>query len=178
MGMIGEAAMNEPIDTTNRKQKRQKPPRSLGRIVCEIAAGTATAATAAALAYSFFYVLGYGVKIAGLAEEGCMGSLPLFAIWGLMWLVVPPAYGLGGAVGVYFVGSRGNQTGSFPAILTSSLIGLFVMGLLYFYIRTAEMYLTLGIEKIILWPLVFLAVPIAATLGFNLTRRYKQPPSS
>jgi len=50
------------------------------------------------------------------------------------------------------------------------------MALLYFYIKAAE-DMMIGIEKIVLWPLVFLAAPIFATLGFNLTRRYKKQPS-
>ena len=163
--------MDESINVENKKQAHQKPPRNLGRIACEILTG---AATASALAYSSSYVVGYGAKIAGWGE-GCMGGLALGAI---MFSVFPPLYVLGGAVGVYFLGSRGNETGSFLATLGGSLLGLFVMELLYFYIGVTEKYMTLGIEKIVLWPLVFLAAPIMATLGFNLTRRYKEPPSA
>lgn len=162
--------MDESINVENEKQAHQKPPRNLGRIACEILTG---AATASALAYSSLYVVGYGAKIAGWGE-GCMGGLAVLAIIGC---VVPPFYVLGGAIGVYFVGSRGNETGSFLATLGGSLLGLFVMAILYFYIKAAE-DMMLGIEKIVLWPLVFIAAPIIATLGFNLTRRYKEPPSS
>ena len=161
--------MSESVNIENKKQNRQKPPRNLGRIACEILAG---AATASAVAVSSVYVIGYGSKIAGLGE-GCMDGL---LILGIMGLVVPPTYGLGSAVGVYLVGSRGNETGSFPASLGGGLLGLFVMALLYFYIVVTEKYMMLGIEKIIVWPLVFLAAPIFATLGFNLTRRYKEQP--
>ena len=176
-GTVRGRAMCESVNVENKKQNRQKPPLSLGRIACEILAGTATAATAAALAYSSLYLVGYGAKIAGLGE-GCMGGLAVWAIWAIMCLVVPPTYGLGSAVGVYLVGRIGKQTGSLLATLGGSLIGLFVMALLYFYIDVAEKYMMLGVEKIVLWPLVFLAAPTMATLGFNLTRRYKETPSS
>jgi hypothetical protein len=169
--------MSESINIENKTQNRQKPPLSVGRIACEILAGTATAATAAALAYLSLCAVGYGAKIAGLGE-GCMGGIALWVIWGIMRLVVPAVYALASAVGVYLLGSRGNQTGSFLASLGGGLLGLFVMALLYFYIVVAEKYMMLGIENIVLWPLVFLAAPSMATLGFNLKRRYKEPNSA
>jgi hypothetical protein len=162
--------MDEPMNVENERRAHQKPPRNLGRIACEILTG---AATAAALAYSSLYVVGYGAESAGLGK-GCMDG---FAVLAMMVYVVPPVYVLACAVGVYLVGSRHNQTGSLLATLGGGVLGLFVMALLYFYIKAAE-DMMLGIEKIILWPLVFLAAPIMATLGFNLTRRYKRPPSS
>ena len=162
--------MDESIAVENEKQAQQKPPRNLVRIACEILTG---AATAAAFAYLSLYVVGYGAKSAGWGG----GQMDGLAIVGIIGLVVPPVYVLGCAVGVYFVGSRGNQTGSLLATLGGGLLGLFVMVLLYFYIGAAE-DMMIGIEKIVLWPLVFLAAPIMATLGFNLTRRYKKPPSS
>jgi len=158
--------MDESINVENEKQAHQKPPRSLGRIACEILAG---AATAAALAYSSLYVVGYGANIAGWGG-GCMDG---FAILGIMGMVVPPVYVLGCAVGVYLVGTRGNQTGSLLATLGGGVLGLGLMALLYFYVKAAE-DMMLGIEKIVLWPLVFIAAPIMATLAFNLTRRYKR----
>ncbi|MHC4103586.1 MAG: hypothetical protein ACYSR9_01495, partial [Planctomycetota bacterium] len=165
------------INIENNKQNRQKTPLSAGRIACEILAGTVTAAITAGLACSFLYVVGYGAETAGLGE-GCMGGFALFAIMGIMCLVVPPAYGLASAAGVYLVGSRGNQTGSLLVTLGGSLLGLLVMALLCLYMVLAKMYTMLGVEKIVLWPLVFLASPTVAMLGFNLTRRYKEPPSA
>jgi len=162
--------MDESINVESEKKAPQKPPRNLGRIACEILAG---AAAAAALAFSSLYVVGYGAKIAGWGE-GCMDG---FVILAIMFYVVPPVYVLGCAIGVYLVGSRGNQTGSLLATLGGSLLGMFVMAILYFYLKAAE-DMMLSIEMIVLWPLVFIAAPIMATLAFNLTRRYKKPPSS
>jgi hypothetical protein len=169
---MGESAIVE-----NKKQKRQKAPVSLPRVAGEILAGTSTASTAAALAYLCFYLVGYGVKIAGLGEEGCMGNPVIWLIWGTALWVVPLTYVLVSALGVYLVGSRDSQTGSFLATLGGSFLGLFVTALLYLYMGAAEMYLMLGVEKIVLWPLMFLAPPIMATLCFNLTRSYKEPAS-
>ncbi|UCF16029.1 MAG: hypothetical protein JSW59_00940, partial [Phycisphaerales bacterium] len=59
------------------------------------------------------------------------------------------------------VGSRGNETGLFLTALGVGLLGLSVMVLLYPYICTAECVM-LGIEKTVLWLLVFLAAPILA----------------
>ena len=162
------------------KQDRRKPPRSLGRIACEILAGAVTGAvTASAFAYLSLYVVGYGTEIAGLGK-GCMDGLLIVAILGMiMVFVAVPFYIVGCTVGVYLVGRIGNQTGSFLATLGGVFLGLPVMVLLVFYIFMAEQYsMTLGIQKIILWPLVFLAAPIGAALCFNLTRRYKEPPPS
>jgi len=168
--------MSESTIAGNEKHAHQKPPLSCARIAGEILAGTSTASTAAALAYLCFYVVSYGAEIAGLGEEGCMGNPVFWVIWGTAGWVVPLAYVLAGAVGVYLVGSRGNQTGSFLVTLGGSFLGVFVTALLYLYLYMAagEMYLMLGI---VLWPLVFLAPPIMATLCFNLTRRYKEPAS-
>jgi hypothetical protein len=162
--------MTKSIAAEDKKNSHKKPPRNIGRIACEIMAG---GATAVALAYSSLYVVGYGSKFAGLGE-GCMDGLLVVAI---LFYVVPPFYVLGCAFGVYLVGRIGNQTGSFWATLGSSLLGVFVMAILYFYVKAAEDMMW-AIEKIILWPLVFLVAPGMTTLGFNLTRRYKKPPSS
>ncbi len=162
--------MDESKAAENKKQKRQKPPRNLGRIACEILAG---AATAAALAYLSLYVVGYGAKSAGWGE-GCMGGLAVLAI---MIYVAPPVYVLGCAVGVYFVGRIGNQTGSFLATLGGVFLGVPVIVLFFLYLDMAE-YKALETVKIILWSLMLLTPSIGATLCFNLTRRYKKPPSS
>lgn len=160
--------MPESLATEKKEQSGQKPPRSVGRIAGEVLSGTATAA---ALVYLSLYVVGYGANSAGLGN-GCMDGL---MILGIMAYAVPPFYVLGCAIGIHFVGSRGNQTGSFMATLGGVFLGLPVMALLYFYMHVAE-DMMLGIEKMILWPLIFLAPAIMATLCFNLTRRYRNEP--
>ncbi|MHC4494253.1 MAG: hypothetical protein ACYSYM_00355 [Planctomycetota bacterium] len=162
-----------------KKQNHKKPPRSVGRIACEILAGTVTGFVVAVLVLCvnlyviFFVILG---ATADWLEEKNLGLGGLAAA-GFILLAFPMLYGPASAVGVYLVGTRGNETGSFLATLGGGFLGLFVMILVYFYVFAAGNML-LGIEKIVLWPLVFLASPIVATLGFNLTRRYKEPPAT
>jgi hypothetical protein len=65
------------------------------------------------------------------------------AVGGILgWIV-------GSSVGVYLAGNTENQTGSYPAALGGSVLGVFVP---------------------------FLSSPFGATVAFNLTRRYKTPP--
>ncbi len=165
--------MSESINVKNKKQNRQKPPRSLGRIACEILAGTATGF---AVAVPVIYLTVYVIVRAIWGEEKNLG-LGGFLVVAFIFVAFPMLYGSASSVGVYLLGSRGNETGSFLATLGGGLLGLFVMALLYFYIGAAGVMM-LRIEKIVLWPLVFLAAPIMATFGFNSTRKYKEPPSS
>ena len=169
--------MDESINTTNKKQSHQKPPLSFIRIAGEIIAGEATGATAAAIAYLLFWVVCHVAK----GESVGGGSMCDITLWdlviqGIMVLFVPAVYGLGCAVGVYFVGNRGNQTGSFLATLGFGLIGAFFMLIMLFPVVLLSPALIVGVENIVrwaLWVLVSFIPPIIATLGFNLTRRYK-----
>jgi len=150
--------MDESINVENEKQPRQKPPLSRARITGEILAGMA-AGFGAGLPVAF----GYLVLMGPIAQaKSCFGGI---IAGGMAILVVfPAAYGLGSTVGVYLVGRRGKQTGSFLATLGGGFLG--------------------GLGAIaILWsmpgrasgPLVLLIPPIMATLGFNTTRRYRAP---
>ena len=87
----------------------------------------------------------------------------------------PAAYVLATAGSVYFVGRIGKQTGSLPATLGGVFLGVPTTVLMYLCIGAAE-YMMWEIEKMVLWPLVFLAPATMATLGFNLTRRYRESP--
>ena len=171
--------MKEPIEVENEGQAHQKPPQSLGRIACEILAGMASGL---AIALPVAYVIGAGVP------EGCFAGLAALLY---MFLVVPPVYGLGSAVGVYLVGSRAEQTGSFLATLGwGFLAGLFTLLILYILLRLQTILtaappssimivgLVVELQRIFRWArwaIVLLIPPIAATYGFNLTRRYKVP---
>ena len=161
--------MSESIAAENKKQKRQKPPLSRLRIVGEILGG-ATAGFAVAMP------VGYVIH-ARFGQEGLGGMVAL----GYLFLVVPPVYGLGSAVGVYLVGNIGKQTGSFLLALGRGFLGTIVMYVMLTLTFILSGVLIVGVERIVLWTLcvlVLLIPPIMATLGFNLTRRYKEPPSS
>ncbi len=154
--------MNESSNVKNKRQKRQRPPRNLGRIACEILAGMATGFAAAV---PVVYVIGASTP------EGCFSG---FIALGYMLFIVPPVYGLASAIGVYLVGNRGKQTGSLLLTFACGFIGGPV-SLAYFLMCSSTSLI--GVENVI-WAPVFLFPSIFATLGFNLTRRYKEPPSS
>lgn len=90
----------------------------------------------------------------------------LFA-FGVCALYLPVGYSLGNALGVYLVGRRRNETGSFLAAIASSLL-----------VGAATSVLFLKLEKFslipILIPIGLIAAPAVATITFNLTRRYKK----
>jgi hypothetical protein len=162
--------MSESVNIENKKQNRQKPPLSVGRIVCEILAG---AVAGFAVAFPLTYVT--GIVLAGIDEK----TGPVFI--GLFFIVFPPLYGLASAVGVYLVGSRGNQTGSFLPALGCGFLGGFFMKVMLPQVGHLSGVLIVGVEKIVLWTicvLVLLIPPIVTTFVFNLTRRHKEQPSS
>lgn len=113
------------------------------------------------------------IMIFGISDySGLIDELHAFGLLTIFIILFPPLYVICGAVGVYFVGGRGKQTGSFLATLGSGLLGLIVMVLFMFYpirLGTKEEELIRG--GLLL--LMLLIGPIMATLGFNLTRRYK-----
>ena len=162
--------MDESIKVENKKQNLQKPPRNLGRIVVEIFVG---AIIGFAVTCPVFYLIGASTP------GGCFSG---FVAMGYMLLTGPPVYGLGTSVGVYLVGSIGKQTGSFLLTLASGFLGgLFTLVLLRVLFRLSftesSNVLIVGLLDVILpivmCVLVILIPPIFATIGFNLTRRYK-----
>ena len=157
--------MDEPMTADKKKQNRQKPPLSVARIVGEILAGLALGL----IALLAVYVIGIIVVDKGCFEE--FGFLALFIV------IFPPLNGLGNAVGVYYVGSRDNETSSFPATLGFGFLGGLIMATLVFYIYVAG-DIMFGMEKIIIWGFVLLIGPSITAIGFNLSRRYEKPPSS
>ena len=165
--------MSESINVENKKQNRQKPPRSLGRIACEILAGTATGL---AVAVPVGYIFRYMGRIA--ASQDCYGGLGFL---GMFVIVLPPLYGLASAVGVYLLGSRGKQTGSFLLTLGCGFLGGLVMLVMLTVLYALALVLIVGVERIVLWAigvLILLIPPILATYGFNLRRRHKLQPWS
>jgi len=76
---------------------------------------------------------------------------------------------LGSAISVYIYGSSGNETGSFLATLVGSILGA-GMGITGAIIFSEAPPLALTVFLI--------CPPIGATIGFNLTHRYKSPPAS
>jgi hypothetical protein len=170
--MAGENAMNESISSADKKQSLQKPPLSVARIACEILAGTAF------WIVPLLVVYGSGRIFGGKGNSADSGTqLLVLYILGMFIFVFPLYYVIVSTVGVYLVGTRGNQTGSFPVTLGFGFLGGLVMTLLAIYMWLGGVMMT-EIEKIFIWSLILLIGPIMATIGFNLTRRSQKPPSS
>jgi len=130
------------------------------------------------VAYPVLYLIGASIP------EGCFAG---FVTLGYMLFAGPPVYGLDTSAGVYLVGSIGKETGSFLLTLASGFLGgLFALVILRvsFQLRLTESsnILIVGFLDVVLpiavYVLVLLTPPITAMLSFNLTRRYKEPPSS
>jgi len=159
--------VDEPINTTNKKQNRQKPPLSFGRIAGEILAGIG-------MSFAVMMLVGCleGIVFLGGIGDGETG----IAFMAMFSKVTPAVYGIAGAVGVYLLGSRGNQTGSLMVTLAFGLFaGLLKLAVLPLANRLPEMLIVILFCSF--GPLVLLVPPIAATIGFNLTRRYRQEKS-
>lgn len=156
------------IHVETNKQDRQKPPLSFGRIAGEILAGIGMS-----FAVMMLVVCVEGIVFLGGIADG----ETRIAFMAVFSKIAPGVYGIAGAVGVYLVGSRGNQTGSFLVTLAFGfLAGLFKLAVLALANRLPEMLIV--VLSCSFSPLVLLVPPIAATIGFNLTRRYRQEKSN
>ncbi len=168
--------MSKSINVENKKQNRQKPPLSVVRIACEILAGTATGLVVAlplACVTGFLLVHEDSDEVSGFAA---LGFLAIFAT--IFAYVFPPLYGLGSTVGVYLVGTRGKQTGSFILTLAGGFLGgLLTLLMISIGINFSDELIL--IVFLLFWSLLVLLIPpILATIGFNRTRRYKKPLNS
>ena len=99
--------MCESVNVEDKKQRLQKPPRSVVRIACEILAG---AATGFAVAVPVIYLTVCVIVRTIWGEERNLGVGGFF-VMAFICMAFPMLYGPGSAVGVYLVGSRGKQTG-------------------------------------------------------------------
>jgi hypothetical protein len=128
----------------------EKPPLNVGRVIAEILVGS---------------ILG-----------GVIGTLFPGGLT-LLWLNFLSGF-VGGSAGIYFVGTRGNQTGSFLATWIGGILGILgavtvstVVGFASRILLRSALQRSLESVVIII---VFLPV-LGATIGFNMTRRYKSP---
>lgn len=167
-GKYGRKAMCASINVENKKQNHQKPPLSRRRIAGEILAGTALGLVAL-LAWKHVA----GTLLGGDRTDNWVGLITFF-------LVSLMLYGPASAVGVYLVGTIGKETGSFPLTLGGAFAGVITMCVMLPLSLEVSGVLIVGVERIVsfaVFAFVLLIPPTMATLGFNLTRRYKKPPS-
>ena len=143
---------------TRYAQEGKKPPLNNSRIADKFLAGLA-GGTVIALIPAFLFITYYPTK--GQSD----GNLGLFGI-ALMYL--PVGYAIGSATGVYLVGNKSNETGSFLASLCGSLlVGLGVLGAIFLFRGL------LGFISVVFIPVVLFGEPIVAIIIFNRTRKYK-----
>ena len=161
--------MSESVNVENKKQNRQKPPLSAGRVAREILAGLALGLVTLLVAYVTAIVL---VGKVGPAESSGQLEALLFLI--MFTIVFSPLCGFGSAVGVYLVGTRGKQTGSFLLTSAGGFVGALVVLLPSFSLFFGGKVVVHSVPFVLL----LLIPPCVATLGFNSRRRYKGPPSS
>lgn len=168
--------MSGSTTAENKKQAHQKPPLSVARIAARILVGTVMGF---AIAVPVLYVTLCVIVRAIWGEEKNLG-VGGFVVVGFVLLAFPMLYGPASAVGVYLVGSRGKQKGSFLATLGCGFLGGLLMLPMLFGTIVLSSVLIVGVERIVLWAfcvLVLLIPPIMATLGINWRRRHKEPSS-
>jgi hypothetical protein len=178
--------MDESTIVENEKPAPQKPPLRVGRIAGEMFAGMGVG-FAAGLPPAFGFLLWMGPL---LAARDCFGVGGIAALFVSLFFVFPMAYGLASGVGVYLVGRIGKQTGSFLVTSGCGFAGALVitgMGMPMWLSMPMGMRNTRGVPWLswlasmpywAFFPLVLLIPPLMATCAFNLTRRYKELPSS
>ncbi|UCE74827.1 MAG: PEGA domain-containing protein [Methanomassiliicoccales archaeon] len=142
------------------------PALNMGRIAGELVAGMAGGAAGAFGVYTLMDALiGEGLWLLNPASGGEAG-----------WLI-------GNALGVYLVGNLGNETGSFIQTVRGSVAGLVVgtvalalplYPLMFIYMNNPDFWPTYA--KIVMYVMPT-SLSIGATIGFNSTRRYKNPPT-
>ena len=117
--------MSESINIEN-----EKPPISIARIACEILAGWALGFVLLLVVYLIGtrnLIDSYGL----VRQDSAFVFLMMFATG------FPFLYGFGSAVGVYLIGTRGKQTGSFLLALAGGFLGALVVVLPSFFLFTS-----------------------------------------
>jgi len=159
--------MPESLTVENKRQRRQKPPLSLGRIAGEVLVG---AVAGLAVALPLTLLIGRAI----VEKDVCFEELAIFMIFAISF---PILYGLVAATGIYLVGTRGKETGSFLMTSAGGVVGgcfMFVMLPLALFLSNAQIA---GVENIIVCTIgafMLLSPPVFGTVGFNLTRRYRK----
>ncbi len=145
----------------------QKPPLSRCRIAGEILAGLAVAVPVLYVAILVFAIV-FAIPVIPPGESGGYIGESVVMLLLFAFFAFPILYGPASAIGVYLVGSRGKQTGSFLLTLVAGFLGGCVM--------LPTLFVTGSVLGGACLALVFLTAPVIATIGFNGTRRYRSKP--
>jgi hypothetical protein len=146
-------------DLQNNGKKKEKPPLKGGKIACEIGAGAGCGILAGALGF----LIGAAVTPAG---EGQFGELNKVGGGGIGFII---GYPLGNSIGIYLVGNRDSETGSFGTTLLGSMLGMVAATAL------SPVMFQDDFPRWIALP-VFFSLPITGgIIGFSMTRSYRSP---
>jgi hypothetical protein len=132
-----------------------RPPLNAGRVAGEILSGTVCGTVCGIALATAGWALTYNYN----PEFGDFSRLT-----GLSWAYIGASIGfiIGTPLGVWIVGSIGNETGSFFAALGGSFLGALTVVLATQIFKSED------------FSLIYLALPIVgSTIAFNMTRRYK-----
>jgi outer membrane lipoprotein SlyB len=149
------APVEAPIQSSAVVMEMQRPPLTAGRVTGQVASG----------------VLGGALGVAAVLVTGNMIARSMgrnlddpWDPWTDNWLgaAVLAGYPLAAATGVHLAGSRGNQRGALLATLGGTLAGA-VAGLALDDALNAN------------GQVYMLMVPVGGTVGFNISRRYREP---
>ena len=145
---------------TGYAQEGEKPPLSKGRIAGEFFAGVAVGTATAVIPFSLLMLL-FPLNDSTGGPAGFLTSSSEVVTM-CAYLCLPVGYAIGSATGVYLVGNRGNETGSFllpligsSLVVTGGLAATFLSGHWGFI------------------PVILVGAPAVATIIFNSTRKYK-----
>jgi outer membrane lipoprotein SlyB len=144
-----------PMQNTELVMEMQRPLLTPGRVTGQFASGV----LGGVIGLSAVLVTGNAVaRVTGRDPDDPWDP------WMDYWLgaAVLAGYPLASTTGVYLAGSRGNQRGSFLATLGGTLAGA-VAGLALDDALNAN------------GQVYMMMVPVGGTIGFNLSRRYREP---
>ena len=137
----------------------KRPPVSNGKLTGEILAGVAAASVVSFFSWEF---------LNSAYADNCMGVFSILAVF--MFVICPQILPLVSAITVYLIGSSGGKTGSFLLTVVLSILGG-IVAIPIFLISLRIQFPPAALVSVALTP------ALGATLGFNLSRRYKKGPS-
>ena len=147
---------------TGYAQEGTKPPLSKGRIAGEFFAGVVGGVGGTAAAVIPFYLLMLLFPLEPGAGPAGVPTTSSEVVTVCAYLCLPVGYVIGSAAGVYLVGNRGNQTGSFTYTLVGASV-VVIGGLVAAFLSGHWEFI----------PVMLVGAPAVAVGVFNSTRRYK-----
>jgi hypothetical protein len=150
----------------NELQEDLKPPLTISKFLLSFGSGACVGG-----------ILG---GIGGLLGYYAFGENDQDNVAGTTGFIIGGAIGYvtGSSLGVYLFGNIGNQTGSYKVTLLSSLLGAAVGGIGLYLSERVFADPNYGGNDELSAVVACIGSPLAATIGFSMTRRYQSPASA